>query len=142
MTPGQPAQAHWLSWAGAASHIGAQLGGVAASVAETRCLWAITALGFALLDVFGMELGMETARITSKGQITLPKQVRVRLAVGPGDQLAFEFDESGLLQVAPVRSALPPLRGFLAREAAGKRLDCEKIDEAIGQRMRRKYGAS
>lgn len=85
---------------------------------------------------------METARITSKGQITIPKQVRVRLAVGPGDQLAFEFDESGLLQVAPVRSALPPLCGFLAREAAGKRLDREKIDEAIGQRMRRKYGAS
>ena len=85
---------------------------------------------------------METARITSKGQITIPKQVRVRLAVGPGDQLAFEFDESGHLRVAPMRRALPPLRGFLAREAAGKRLDCEKIDEAIGQRMRRKYGAS
>ena len=85
---------------------------------------------------------METARITSKGQITIPKQVRVRLAVEPGDQLAFEFDESGLLRVVPVRSTLPPLRGFLAHEAAGKRLDCEKIDEAIGQRMRRKYGAS
>ena len=85
---------------------------------------------------------METAKITSKGQITVPKQVRVRLAVGPGDQLAFEFDERGLLRVAPLRSALPPLRGFLAREAAGKRLDCEKIDEAISQRMRRKYGSS
>ena len=85
---------------------------------------------------------METARITSKGQITIPKQVRVRLAVEPGDQLAFEFDERGLLRVVPVRSALPPLRGFLAGEAAGQRLDCEKIDEAIGQRMRRKYSAS
>ena len=85
---------------------------------------------------------METARITSKGQITIPKQVRVRLAVEPGDQLAFEFDERGLLRVVPLRSALPPLRGFLAREAAGKQLDCEKIDEAISQRMHRKYSAS
>lgn len=85
---------------------------------------------------------METAKITSKGQITVPKQVRVRLAVGPGDQLAFEFDERGLLRVAPLRSALPPLRGFLARENAGQRLDCEQIDEAISQRMHRKYGSS
>ena len=85
---------------------------------------------------------METARITSRGQITIPKQVRVRLAVEPGDQVAFEFDENGLLRMVPVRGALPPLRGFLAREAAGKQLDCEKIDEAISQRMRRKCSAS
>ena len=84
---------------------------------------------------------METAKITSKGQITIPKQVRVRLAVRPGDELAFEFNERGLLQVVPLRSVLPPLRGFLARETAGQRLDCEQIDEAITQRMRRKYGS-
>ena len=85
---------------------------------------------------------METAKITSKGQITIPKQVRVRLAVGPGDQLAFEFDERGLLRVAPVHSPLPALRGFLAQYAAGRKLDCEQIDDAIRQRMRRKYGSS
>ena len=85
---------------------------------------------------------METAKITSKGQITIPKQVRVRLAVGPGDQLAFEFDERGLLHVAPVRNPLPALRGFLAQDAAGRKLDCEQIDEAIRQRMRSKYGSS
>ena len=84
---------------------------------------------------------MDTAKITSKGQITIPKQVRVRLAVGPGDQLAFEFDEGGLLRVTAVRRPLPPLRGFLARDAAGRRLDCKQIDEAIGQRMRGKYGS-
>ena len=84
---------------------------------------------------------METAKITSKGQITIPKQVRVRLAVAPGDQLAFEFDEQGLLWVTPVRKPLPPLCGFLAKDAAGRRLDCEKIDEAIRQRMRRKYSS-
>ncbi|MCH8107833.1 MAG: AbrB/MazE/SpoVT family DNA-binding domain-containing protein, partial [Chloroflexi bacterium] len=30
---------------------------------------------------------MATAKITSKGQITLPKEVRRRLGVGPGDQV-------------------------------------------------------
>lgn len=85
---------------------------------------------------------MDTAKITSKGQITIPRQVRVRLAVGSGDQLAFEFDESGLLRVTPVRKPLPPLRGFLAKDAAGRRLDCGQIDEAIRKRMRRKYGSA
>ena len=84
---------------------------------------------------------MNTAKITSKGQITIPSQVRTRLAVGPGDQLAFEFDEDGLLRVAPVRKPLPPLRGFLAKDTAGARLDCEQIDEAIRQRVRRKHGS-
>ena len=90
----------------------------------------------------GKDFGVDTAKITSKGQITIPRQVRMRLAVGPGDQLAFEFDEGGLLRVTPVRKPLPPLRGFLAKDAAGRRLDCEQIDEAIRQRMSRKYGSS
>ena len=85
---------------------------------------------------------METAKITSKGQITIPKPVRLRLAVGPGDQLAFEFGESGLLRVTPVRTPSSPLRGYLAPDAAGRRLDCGQIDDAIRQRIRRKYGSS
>ena len=85
---------------------------------------------------------METAKITSKGQITVPKRVRRKLAVGPGDRLAFEFDEQGILRVAPVRSPLPPLHGFLAAEGKGRRLDSEQIDEAIRSRMRRRYSPS
>ena len=85
---------------------------------------------------------MDTARISSKGQVTVPKQVRARLAVGPGDRLAFEFDEHGLLRVTPLHNDVPPLRGLLAEAANGKRLSCSQIDDAIRQRMRRKFGAS
>lgn len=85
---------------------------------------------------------MDTARISSKGQVTVPKRVRTKLAVGPGDQLAFEFDEGGLLRVTPVHTAVPPLRGLLADAAGGRHLDSDQIDEAIRQRMRRKYRAS
>ena len=85
---------------------------------------------------------MEIAKITSKGQITVPKQVRMKLAVGPGDQLAFEFDERGFVRVTPVRTCLPPLRGFLAQEAAAEQpLDCEQIDDAIRRRARGKYSS-
>lgn len=84
---------------------------------------------------------MDTAKITSQGRITIPKQVRARLAVGPGDRLAFEFDEGGLLRVTPVRKPLPPLRGFLAKDVVVPRLECAQIDEAIRRRMGKKHGS-
>ena len=38
---------------------------------------------------------MLTSKITSKGQVTLPKQIRERLQVQPGDTLAYELQASG-----------------------------------------------
>jgi antitoxin PrlF len=77
-----------------------------------------------------------TARITSKGQITIPKEVRERLGVEAGDGLDFRF-EDGRLEVVPVRRRrLAEFRGLFpvpqalevaeerrqARSARGKRL--------------------
>jgi antitoxin PrlF len=46
------------------------------------------------------------AKITSKGQITIPHEVRRALGVRPGDRLLFEGDERGI-QVRPVRTESP-----------------------------------
>lgn len=46
------------------------------------------------------------ARITSKGQITVPREVRRVLGVRPGDRLLFESDENGV-RVRPVRTKSP-----------------------------------
>jgi AbrB family looped-hinge helix DNA binding protein len=43
------------------------------------------------------------ARITSKGQITVPREVRRILGVRAGDRLLFESDGQGV-RVRPVRS--------------------------------------
>jgi AbrB family looped-hinge helix DNA binding protein len=43
------------------------------------------------------------ATITSKGQITVPVEVRKMLGVRAGDKLMFENDETGI-RVRPVRS--------------------------------------
>jgi antitoxin PrlF len=34
-----------------------------------------------------------TSRITSKGQTTIPREVRQKLSLRPGDVLVYEFDE-------------------------------------------------
>jgi AbrB family looped-hinge helix DNA binding protein len=46
------------------------------------------------------------ARITSKGQITVPRDIRRTLGVGPGDRLLFESDSKGV-HVRPMRSRSP-----------------------------------
>jgi antitoxin PrlF len=43
------------------------------------------------------------AKITSKGQVTVPREVRRILGVRAGDKLMFENDETGV-RVRPVRS--------------------------------------
>ena len=44
-----------------------------------------------------------TAKITSKGQITIPHEVRRALGVKEGDRLAFE-EREGEMRVIPVRT--------------------------------------
>jgi antitoxin PrlF len=46
------------------------------------------------------------ARITSKGQITVPHEIRRALGVRPGDKLLFEKDAGGV-RVRPVRTKSP-----------------------------------
>jgi AbrB family looped-hinge helix DNA binding protein len=48
-----------------------------------------------------------TAKITSKGQITVPHQVRRALGVGTGDRLAFEERASGEMCIVPIRKESP-----------------------------------
>lgn len=46
------------------------------------------------------------AKITSKGQITIPNAVRRALGVRTGDKLAFE-ERSGEMRVVPIRAKSP-----------------------------------
>ena len=46
------------------------------------------------------------ARITSKGQVTVPHEIRRALSVRPGDNLLFEQDGSGV-RVRPLRTKSP-----------------------------------
>jgi AbrB family looped-hinge helix DNA binding protein len=46
------------------------------------------------------------ARITSKGQITVPQDIRRTLCVRPGDRLLFESDSRGV-RIRPLRAKSP-----------------------------------
>jgi antitoxin PrlF len=72
---------------------------------------------------------MASATITSKGQITVPKEIRVALGVHPGDRLAFRAREDGTVVVEAETVDLMTLRGTLKSKRKG--VTVEAMNEAI-----------
>jgi AbrB family looped-hinge helix DNA binding protein len=54
-----------------------------------------------------------TSTITSRGQATIPKQVRETLGVGAADKITFVVHDSGRVEVRPVRYTLKDLDGIV-----------------------------
>jgi antitoxin PrlF len=67
------------------------------------------------------------ATITSKGQITVPREVRNALGVRAGDKLLFESDEQGI-RIRPIRtrSAFSKYRGIGNAEIPSGRVNIKK----------------
>lgn len=75
------------------------------------------------------------ARITSKGQITVPHEVRRAMGVRAGDQLMFEKDGAGF-SVRPVRAKSPfeKYRGIRnPRIPSGRKAILCRVRELRGQ---------
>jgi AbrB family looped-hinge helix DNA binding protein len=64
-----------------------------------------------------------SSTVTSKGQITLPKEIRVRLGVKPGDRVAFREGPDGSILVEAETVDLMRLRGRIRPKKAGVTLD-------------------
>jgi AbrB family looped-hinge helix DNA binding protein len=60
---------------------------------------------------------MATAKVTSKGQITVPKHVRAKLGLAPSDELEFVEEEGQFVIRKRVRrSPFDRYLGYLARK--------------------------
>ena len=58
---------------------------------------------------------MSTATVTSKGQITLPKEVRDHLHLAEGDRVEFVIQPQGDVQIQPLKGSVQKLFGMLHR---------------------------
>lgn len=67
------------------------------------------------------------ARITGKGQVTLPKAIRDGLQLESGNRVEFMRERDDVLRVAPVTQ----LKGMLPKPAAPVTL--QEIEEAIAK---------
>ena len=85
------------------------------------------------LDVLGSlpeDRSMPIATLTSKGQVTLPKEVREHLHLGQGDRLEFVISGSGEVQVKPVRGSYRALEGMARKPGRASPSD-EVLDREL-----------
>jgi AbrB family looped-hinge helix DNA binding protein len=78
------------------------------------------------------------ATLTSKGQITLPKEIRDRLGLDAGSMLDFQLLEDNTITARPVKPDARRIRGLLKSPHATP-LTAEQMDEAVSKHLRDKY---
>lgn len=82
------------------------------------------------------------AKVTSKGQITLPKQLRTKLAIRSGDRLEFTLEKPDRISLRKKRapgSSAGCGKPFFKRKQ--KAVTIEDMDEGILQAISSKYGS-
>jgi antitoxin PrlF len=72
---------------------------------------------------------MSEARMTSKGQITVPKDVRLKLNLKPGDRVLFIVEDDGAVRMRALNKDISSLIGILPRPKRAATID--EIEEAI-----------
>lgn len=75
------------------------------------------------------------ATITSKGQVTLPKRVRDKLRLKPGDKIDFVLESDGTLRVTPVTTSVTQLKGMLPKPDLP--ISVEEMNEAVARMVAR-----
>jgi len=82
---------------------------------------------------------MESA-ITSKGQATIPKEIREHLGLKPGDRVKFFYHPDGGVMLLPKRP-MSALRGML-KSSRKRPATLEEMDEAIAEGAVERYRRS
>ena len=83
---------------------------------------------------------MATSKVTTKGQITIPKVVRAALGVEAGDRVEFVVREDGVVEMIARTRPLLSLAGVLGERRLGMRT--EDMDTGIGEQVGREFEES
>ncbi len=78
---------------------------------------------------------MPVSTITSKGQTTIPSEIRLHLKLKPGDRVEFVVERDGRVVLIPATVNASELKGLLA--PAPRRVSLEEMDAAIRERAGR-----
>jgi len=78
---------------------------------------------------------MPAATLSSKGQVVIPKVIRERLGLHPGDTLDFLVQESGDVLIRPAVVDVRSLRGMLHRPGM-RPVSIEEMNRAIRERRK------
>ncbi len=79
---------------------------------------------------------MPTSTISSKGQVTIPKEVRETLGLEVGDRLAFEVRDDGVVEIHPETIDVLSLCGTIKPKIRG--VSIEQMNKDIARSAGRK----
>jgi antitoxin PrlF len=74
---------------------------------------------------------MGTAKVTSKGQITIPLTIRRKLGITPGSRVEFVETSEGRIELSVIRGSLENLKGMFKPAADARPVTLEEMDNAI-----------
>ncbi len=83
---------------------------------------------------------MPASKVTTKGQITIPKAVREALGVEAGDRVEFVVREDGVVEMLARTRPLLSLAGVLGDRRLGITID--DMDTGIGEQVGRELDRS
>jgi AbrB family looped-hinge helix DNA binding protein len=78
------------------------------------------------------------SRITSKGQTTVPKEVRAALGATDGTQLEWTIDGRSI-SVSAKTLNIADFAGFLGKPPSGVHLTIEEMNDAIGEAVAERF---
>jgi AbrB family looped-hinge helix DNA binding protein len=75
---------------------------------------------------------MASATITTKGQVTIPKEIRDYLNLDTGSKVDFVIDENGIVKLIPLNIPIKKLSGILHRKDT-KSATLEEMEQTISE---------
>lgn len=81
---------------------------------------------------------MPSATITSKGQVTIPKQIRDRLNLKTGDTVNFELESDNRALLIPSKRKPSDIYGILHRDQQEK-FTIDEMDSGVADYFKEKY---
>ena len=75
---------------------------------------------------------MATSTVTSKGQITIPKEIREHLKLRTGHRVEFYVDSAGQVLLKPRNKDIRSLKGII-RSRRRRAVSVEEMNEAIAR---------
>jgi antitoxin PrlF len=70
--------------------------------------------------------------VTSKGQITIPKEIRDQMGLKPGDRVDFVKDRTGRISLKPINTDIRSLKGII-KSPFKRPITIEEMNEAIAR---------
>lgn len=75
---------------------------------------------------------MPSSTMTSKGQVTVPKEIREYLRLKPGDRIDFVKEDSGRISLKAINTDFLSMRGIL-KSKRKEPLSAEEMNEVIAR---------